>query len=77
MRALHETKNSTIFNQNIKPRHSERSEESSIINQLHGFFATLRMTELTFLAIKHLRAYDFSSASALRKSEYPCGAKLS
>ncbi len=28
---MHETKNSTIFNQNIKARHSEHSEESSII----------------------------------------------
>ncbi|MDD2933943.1 MAG: hypothetical protein PHO76_08670 [Methylotenera sp.] len=48
---MHETKNSTIFNQNIKPRHYERSEESSIINELPGFFATLRMTKLTYLAI--------------------------
>ncbi|MDZ4141031.1 MAG: hypothetical protein U1C48_03385 [Methylotenera sp.] len=49
-RALHETENSAIFNQNIKPRHSERSEESSIIHWLHGFFATLLVRIMCFSA---------------------------
>ncbi|MDD2932633.1 MAG: hypothetical protein PHO76_01995 [Methylotenera sp.] len=74
---MHETKNSAIFNQNIKPCHSERSEESMQPINYNGFFATLRMKKLTYLAIKQLRAYDFSSVLALRKSEYPCGAELS